>query len=278
MLASYLAPYITGRYDVEIVPLSLPTPLVTYLLPSLWSETSLPVFLSPDGVNEATGNLVPDPGQGRQWVVVQAGQQISTGVGFGPGRKTFYEAKLEIPFLRHPSAKSSSPATPFTYKHTILFSSRMMALSSQHLSGLTSHRVAFDVDDATYQAEGYLSVRDESRRREGGDAPPDETTTRGWGEDLVGSCFEGWFVGEQTGDGATRFEANPLSPPEARPSLHVRLNLPTLTSLPRDALEKLLGATDSARLDEQGWYDVERVPGWKLSVATRMQVERVDRL
>jgi len=88
MLASLLAPYITGRYDVTVIPISLPTPLVTILLPSIWSDGQ-PIFLNQTELEQAGLGQVPSAGEGRNWAIVQIGKQISTGVGFGPGRKTF---------------------------------------------------------------------------------------------------------------------------------------------------------------------------------------------
>jgi len=88
MLASYLAPYITGQYDVTVVPLSLPSALVTILLPTLWSDGA-PVYLTDRELKDAGLGIVPDAGEGRRWAMIQVGKQISTGVGFGPGRKTF---------------------------------------------------------------------------------------------------------------------------------------------------------------------------------------------
>jgi hypothetical protein len=62
---------------------------VTILLPSLWSDGA-PIFLTDDELRDAGyGTGVPDPGEGNRWAMIQIGKQISTGVGFGPGRKTF---------------------------------------------------------------------------------------------------------------------------------------------------------------------------------------------
>ncbi|GAA5950437.1 hypothetical protein JCM3765_004547 [Sporobolomyces pararoseus] len=269
MLASLLAPYITGRYDVTCVPISLPSALVTILLPSLWSDGA-PIFLTDQELRDAGLERVPDPGQGKRWAMIQVGEQIGTGVGFGPGRKTFYEAKLEIPFLRHPNAQS---ATPVTYKHTLLFSSHMMAFSSQNISGLNSSKVGFQVDEKTYQVEGYFSVK-----QAGSEAGKSESTI--WDEATIKKCFESWFVGENTGQGATRFQTENIDPPSCKTSLHVRLHLPTLTALPLEAVEKLVGSDRSGTcsLDSEGWYDLTGVEGWEMSVKTKMEVKKVEEL
>jgi len=75
-----------------------------------------------------------------------------------------------------------------------------MALSSQNISGLNSTKVNFQVDDkGTYQAEGWLSCKegDEGLER----ASPKAAE---WTEEVIKKCFESWFVGEQTGEGATK--------------------------------------------------------------------------
>ncbi|GAA5977344.1 hypothetical protein JCM5350_002435 [Sporobolomyces pararoseus] len=270
MLASLLAPYITGRYDVTCVPIALPSALVTILLPSLWSDGA-PIFLTDQELRDAQLERVPDPGQGKRWAMIQVGEQIGTGVGFGPGRKTFYEAKLEIPFLRHPNAQTP---TPFTYKHTLLFSSHMMAFSSQNISGLNSSKVGFQVDEKTYQVEGYFSVkRDETESGK-------ESVATTWDEPTIKRCFESWFVGQNTGQAATRFQTEDITPPSCKPSLHVRLHLPTLTSLPLEAVTKLVGSdqTETDRLDSEGWYDLTGVEGWELSVKTKMEIKKVEEI
>ncbi|GAA5856310.1 hypothetical protein JCM3766R1_005820 [Sporobolomyces carnicolor] len=327
MLASLLAPHITGRYDVTIVPIALPTPLVTSLLVhSPWitsdddtnSETSIFHDLSS---SSSSSTIPPDPGRGRRWCFVQIGQQISTGVGFVPfglGRKTFYEAKLEIPYLqlgplvraRTSSSRAETtetgtgtgtrstreeedetrqrqrqrgppPPSFLTYKHTVLFSSHLMAFSSQQVSGLgNSHRVGFKVDDdrrGTYQAEGYLSVKPT--------ATETTTTTTKWQVETIKDGFESWFVGSNTGSGATRFHTRDLEPPRVRPTLlHVRIHLPTLTGLDPDAVRRLVGNdndNDNDRGerqgfdDDEGWYDVVGVEGWDLSVETTMEAKNL---
>lgn len=55
------------------------------------------------------------------------------------------------------------------------------------------------------------------------------------------------------------------------------MNLPTLTSLPLEAISKLAGSPeDAANINEEGWYDVEGVEGWELSVKTKMEMKKVE--
>jgi hypothetical protein len=74
----------------------------------------------------------------------------------------------------------------------------MMAFSSQNISGLHSNKVGFKVDDQTYQVEGYFSVKEDERDDKL------ETESSKWSQQDVKQSFEGWFVGENTGQGATR--------------------------------------------------------------------------
>lgn len=72
-----------------------------------------------------------------------------------------------------------------------------MALSSQNISGLNSRKVNFQVDSKTYQAEGVMSVREEEEE-------DDRKKEAEWNAEVMKKCFESWFVGEQTGEGATK--------------------------------------------------------------------------
>jgi len=72
-----------------------------------------------------------------------------------------------------------------------------MAFSSQNISGLNSSKVGFKVDEKVYQAEGYFSVKE-------GDSAAETSGTTKWNAELMKECFESWFVGENTGQGATR--------------------------------------------------------------------------
>lgn len=55
------------------------------------------------------------------------------------------------------------------------------------------------------------------------------------------------------------------------------MNLPTLTSLPLEEISKLAGSPeDAANISEEGWYDVEGVEGWELSVKTEMEMKKVE--
>jgi hypothetical protein len=82
----------------------------------------------------------------------------------------------------------------------------MMAMSSQNISGLTSSKVEFEVDEKNYQVEGYFSVRSAGDGMDDVDVQKQTTVTEGakWSGELIKKCFESWFVGENTGQGATR--------------------------------------------------------------------------
>lgn len=90
---NYLAPLITGRYDLSFLPLSLPTPLVLALLSPSLSSLSSP-FLTATSLS-ALGLSVPSPGPGRSWIVLEAGQQIGTGVAI-PGGRSHFAVRLSL--------------------------------------------------------------------------------------------------------------------------------------------------------------------------------------
>lgn len=137
-----------------------------------------------------------------------------------------------------------------------------------------------------------MSVREEEEE-------DDRARETEWSEEVVKKCFESWFVGEQTGEGATKvsllfffslhlirvkltpsdlkFHTEDLSPPTHKSSLLVRLHLPTLTALPLEAIMKLLGKNliELEKMDGEGWYDVRGIEGWEMSVKTRMEVKKV---
>jgi hypothetical protein len=87
MLASLIAPRVTGTYDFTVVPLALPSSLVHSLLPPSWTASS--PFLAPAEL-EQQGLAVPSPGEVRTWVCVQVGRQIDTGMSLPGGRSTFF--------------------------------------------------------------------------------------------------------------------------------------------------------------------------------------------
>ncbi|GAA6004347.1 hypothetical protein JCM10207_000679 [Rhodosporidiobolus poonsookiae] len=259
MLASLLAPHITGRYSLTFLPVALPEVYIRTLLPTDWAERD-DLFLT----IEELGADVPDAGEGRRWVCIEAGEQIDTGVGGLPGgKRTFFEAKLEVPFLRHPNRS----ATPLTFKHTMLFSSRMMALSSQHLTGLRSHRVAFDRSETLYDVAGFLSIQED------GDAP---TAGEGWSEQAARRVLTCWWVGENTGGAATKFTMTSLAQPRPRPSLQLRLNLAAFAQLSPSNTQKVLSGS-SIELDAEGWATFS-VPGVAFDESTRMEAAALDSL
>ncbi|GAA5895099.1 hypothetical protein JCM5296_000882 [Sporobolomyces johnsonii] len=261
MLASLIASRITGRYDFTFTPIALPTALVVLLLPTLWSDAA--VFLTPEELKEQ-GLDVPSPGQGMSWICIEAGQQINTGMEAVPGgKRTFYEAKLQVPFLRHPHAS----AKPFTYKSTMLFSSHLMALSSRHVTGLRSHKVLFAVGEAKYAAGGWLVLRDDKDA-----SVPEEQR---WSEELVRAVATGWWVGENTEEVATKFIMETLSPPSPRPHLRIRLHLPSFSQLPKEAVAMLVGTPEGMSLDADGWLDVPAA-GFQLSESTRMEAAELS--
>lgn len=202
------------------------------------------------------------------------------------------EAKLEIPFLALPGS-----STPVTLKHTLLFSSVMMAVSGRFVTGLRAHRGVFlQGETHTEGVEGWMEVREEQAAG--------EEEERGWSEDALREVLTGWWVGEKSGGTATRvsyisfqrcefliltgnpycqFHFTSVQPPRRRPSLKVRLHLPSLLGQSLDATLELIKEIDDhsgkkkLAVDEQGWLEL-RASGWSLSEATSMEARTVSSL
>ncbi|GAA6047140.1 hypothetical protein JCM3770_006920 [Rhodotorula araucariae] len=266
MLESLISAAYVGQYDYWAVPVALPTPLVRALLPPSSSPAAPHVdFLTPQEAHTAAVH-VPDPGQGHSWVVLEAGKQIRTGVGYIPlGRSTFHEAKLEVPFLRHP--QTASPV-PVTLKSSLLFSSRLMRFSSTHLTGLRSHRAICIETPDSFEAMDWMRIK-----VDGEVSVPD---TKRWSEETIRSVVAGYWVGENTGASATKFNMTALAPPRALNQLRVCLNLPAFTQLPLDEVRKLVEGTGLS-IEENGWVEVEAA-GFALSDETHMQVAPLSTL
>lgn len=102
---------VTGTYDVLVFSFLLPQDQILKLLPSSLrsQESFLPV--PSNVINTLKSNSLQDAGTEvgtLHPVLLQMGYQISTGPGptWIP-KFSFNEAKLEVPYLRHPSGKSS---------------------------------------------------------------------------------------------------------------------------------------------------------------------------
>ncbi|POY71356.1 hypothetical protein BMF94_5668 [Rhodotorula taiwanensis] len=264
MLAGAIAALFTGYYDLVFVPVAVPELLVRAMLPAEWGNAD-DAFLSADELQQATQVHLPDPGQGKRWVCVEAGKQVDTGVNYVPmGKSSFFEAKVEIPFLRHPLVKST---VPFTFKTVMLFSSRLMSFSSNHLTGLRSHHVVCIRTDNSYEAMDWIEIKNE------GEVVVPEGQR--WTEDLARRVLEGWWVGEHTGQSATKFIATSVEDAKPRSQLRVRLNLPALTSLTPERIKELAGT--QAEIEENGWGAFDAA-GFDLSESTKMQIASLSSL
>lgn len=78
----------------------------------------------------------------------------------------------------------------------MLFSSRLMSFSSNHLTGLRSHHVVCIRTDNSYEAMDWIEIKNE------GEVVVPEGQR--WTEDLARRVLEGWWVGEHTGQSATK--------------------------------------------------------------------------
>ncbi|BGP52877.1 hypothetical protein JCM8202_003959 [Rhodotorula sphaerocarpa] len=260
MLAEAIAALFTGHYDLLFVPVAVPETLVRALLSAEWGSAD-DAFLSPDELEQGGAGAIPDAGNGKRWICLEAGKQVDTGVNYVPlGKSTFFEAKVEVPFLRHPLAKST---VPFTFKTVMLFSSRLMSFSSNHLTGLRSHHAVCIRTNDSYEAMDWMEIKPA--------AASDAIVPEGqrWTEDLARKVLEGWWVGEHTGSSASKFTATTVEPAEPRSPLRIRLNLPALTSLPADRVKELAG--DLLAVEDNGWATFDAA-GFDLSESTKMQM------
>lgn len=206
----------------------------------------------------------------------------------------YQEAKVEVPFLRHPQVKTSSPPIPFTFKSVVLFSSRLMSFSSNHMTGLRSHHAICIRTETSYEAMDWLEIKNE------GEAVVPEGTR--WTEELARKVLEGWWVGENTGHAASKVRPSPVAlvrdvpssswltrktgrvpqfiattvdPAKPRPQLRVRLNLPALTSLTPERIKELAAGT--VEVEENGWVAVDAA-GFDMSESTKMQMAQLSSL
>lgn len=126
LLPTALAPFtalmpISGTYDVLTVPVLLPSSTVASLLPLDLRDNLLPI---PDDVLAALGLDDKDEAEAsaaatgekhghesKHLVVLQCGRQLGTGPG--PMSLNFQEAKLEVPYVRHPDCPDQSKAFSF---------------------------------------------------------------------------------------------------------------------------------------------------------------------
>lgn len=196
--------YITGAgYTSCIIPLSLPARVYNLFVPSHLSPTAL----HPDSATQQedlSAGPLDQHGQaeGANWVILQYGLQKNAGPPL-LGR-TFEESKLEIPFLH----SSTLGEATVSYKHTLLFDSRMMAMSSQYIAGLRSFAISSSLGSARelnqgigvrrvlYEVEKWLKVE-----VVGGPFP--RQSSQGtfsrlgpWTENQLRSVTSSWWVGQ----------------------------------------------------------------------------------
>ncbi|SGY33817.1 BQ5605_C002g01554 [Microbotryum silenes-dioicae] len=281
MLATFIASRITGTYSFLFVPLLLPTSYVEALLPPHLQLLPKDENDAPStSTSESTTLKRPSTPAGYAWVVVVAGEQKGTGMSVPGGRSTFFEAKLEIPYVGLVDAPSSTSTPPtLTHKQTLLFSSWSMALSSDRITGLRSHHARFQVEEEKhgvmrdYDVTGWMRL--ERRKSEAEAAGGIELPK--WGEDVVREEITGWWVGERTGAIATRFTMDPNHPPTRLGRIKVQLNLAQFAHQSIEQVRAHFTAKDANKIDGQGWYEVE-ASGWQCEERTTMKATRLAEL
>lgn len=118
LLPTALSPFtalmpITGTYDVLTVPVVLPSSTVASLLPqelrshllTVPAEVLADLGLTPQSADAA------DQESRQHLVVLQLGRQLGTGPG--PMALHFQEAKIEVPYVRHPDCPDENKAYSF---------------------------------------------------------------------------------------------------------------------------------------------------------------------
>lgn len=126
MLAGAIAALFTGYYDLVFVPVAVPELLVRAMLPAEWGNAD-DAFLSADELQQATQVHLPDPGQGKRWVCVEAGKQVDTGVNYVPmGKSSFFVSAIP------------GRALPVRHTLTLFFTARRKPKSRSPSSGIRS--------------------------------------------------------------------------------------------------------------------------------------------
>ncbi|KAK4054924.1 hypothetical protein OIV83_000848 [Microbotryomycetes sp. JL201] len=265
VLQSLVSPFITGSYDFWYLSFALPTAVVAALLPQSWTSTSSPFLNSAELAQRGIAAPVPAPPAGCQWVNVQAGYQINTGVDVSFGKSSFYEAKVEVPFLQHPYIKHTAP---LAFKSTVLFSSLSMTASSELITGLRSRKTTFENQtDTFYRADGWLTLED------GSDVA---SRTEAWSRDLVRETTQGWFVGQGSGFSANKFTLEPKESEQEHAQVSLQLNLPRFLAKSIQETRTLL-ADSGVEMNDSGWIRVAST-GWKLFDASKLESKPISKI
>ncbi|KAK4058012.1 hypothetical protein OIO90_000751 [Microbotryomycetes sp. JL221] len=271
VLQSLVSPFITGNYDFWYLSFALPTAIATALLPPSWSTHRSPFISSNDLLTRGINVSVPNPPEGWQWINVQAGYQIDTGVDGVPfGKSSFYATKVEIPFLQHPYIQHTSP---LTFKSTVLFSSLSMTTSSQLITGLRSRKTSFtNQTDSSYQAHDWLSLQNDDDESLNQSTPMTET----WSESLVRQSINGWFVGSGSGSIANKFTYTSKQSMKQFNSIQLELNLPKFLFKSFVETSNLLKGS-GIEMTDQGWITIPST-GWKLFESSKLESKAISKI
>ncbi|CAO1624342.1 unnamed protein product [Parajaminaea phylloscopi] len=218
---------VSGTYDVLCVPVLLPKDVVLGLLPTELRQEE-PLLEVPDAVLEKLHLM---RGENQHLVVVQLGRQLGTGPAFSPLH--FQEAKIEIPYVRHPDCPDRNRA--FSFKQFVVFDSRMLSTAARLQAGLKATTTSFSPSNSpagfedsaatiSYSAQAYVDCEASLTMAE--DASDE-------GAQAAKMLSEMPWFGDKTGRfAATRFEFD--SAPARRYDVRLTLHL---SSLRRDEAE-----------------------------------------
>jgi len=262
---------VVGTYDVLCIVALLPKAFVQALLPSNVSGITPPPFWSSSAIEADIGVEIPED---KHIVMFELGRQINTGPWALP-KFTFQEAKFEIPFLNHPAMESMSSTIPFMLKHTLVFDSTIMRLSSQYVAGLRSFTGSFSPptsptiydgapEDVQYNIQDVLKA---SLRY----VPPGDLDSGPWSKTAVKRMMEQpWFTvnpGANVSKFILDFEERHKEMMPLKGTLAFR---PTFFKLGNDA-KAGTSPTSIGTGDEGEWLTIEDVWGYHAKLSFTLE-------
>ncbi|CEH16820.1 hypothetical protein CBOM_07024 [Ceraceosorus bombacis] len=209
---------LAGTYDVLLVPLLVPKAIL--------QEQWLPANLR-DGLLPIPGQILKDLDLAQEastaseplhLIFLQLGYQHNTGPGkmwMGMRMNSFSEAKLEVPFMRHPAASDAGSHVPFLFKQTILSSSRIISTAARYTPGARSLHASFkpDKSPSSFEADAQsiqYTVADWLDAKATRSGELDEAFEKRW--DAVKRLAEAAWFAERSGKNIIEFHFNTSAP------------------------------------------------------------------
>ncbi|PWN38846.1 hypothetical protein IE81DRAFT_327096 [Ceraceosorus guamensis] len=209
---------LAGTYDVLLVPLLVPKAILQEKwLPANLRDGLLPIpvqiLADLDLAQEASTASEP-----LHLIFLQLGYQHNTGPGkmwMGMRMNSFSEAKLEVPFMRHPAASDAGSHVPFLFKQTILSSSRIISTAARYTPGARSLHASFkpDKSPSSFEADAQsiqYTVADWLDAKATRSGELDEAFEKRW--DAVKRLAEAAWFAERSGQNIIEFHFNTSAP------------------------------------------------------------------